>query len=531
MLSSDAGASADVRHHAGQLIPFSAAVVNKVVRELDLGLRKTDTQRQWLSVVASHVIAIRPDLSQDLLSVLGAEPYPKDILRGLSIGEIGACYEALLSNLDRGGRRSDGQFFTPDDAACFMAERSEYFPEGVWLDPCCGVGNLSWYLAGAQRDSAEFVRDRLILVDKDETALQTAIALLAAEYVGENDGEAVRALKARSMHRDFLSRHSLPKYDFAIFNPPYARSPGRSCFETAPCHDLFAYFVERIAKESKGFIAVTPASYLSAPKFRTLRSLLDKECAGGDVLVFDNVPDTLFRGYKYGSNNTSKTNFVRAAITVCAPRTGEWRVSPIIRWQAASRARMFEGCMDLLAPRRIGPNGEWAKIGPGMDAVWDVLASERKTLKDLVVNDDTDYRLEVALTPRYFISATFRSLDRGSKAVLHFRSSSDRDLAALVLNSSIPYLWWRALDGGVTLPKRVLFSVPIPEALEPDSELISRLRVSEDHHVVVKVNAGRVNENVKHPKSLVDDLNDAVIPGNRRVDLRYLYSSNMFPLS
>ena len=48
------------------------------------------------------------------------------------------------------------------------------FPVDTWLDPCCGVGNLAWYLADTLDDSAVFVWHSLTLVDRDETALRSA---------------------------------------------------------------------------------------------------------------------------------------------------------------------------------------------------------------------------------------------------------------------------------------------------------------------------------------------------------------------
>jgi hypothetical protein len=511
-------------------VAFSASKVNRVISALsDSNATKTEVRNRWLSAVATRVVTARPDIAPALLDVLGVGLQGYDHLKGLTIGEVGVCYEALLSELDRDRRKTSGQFFTPDDAANFMARQSESFGPGVWLDPCCGVGNLAWHLTGVQDDPGEFVRSRLILIDRDETALKSAIALIAADYAGESDQDAVRALDARSDRRDFLSRPALPAHDFTIFNPPYARADEKAGYETAHCRDLFAYFMERVAKTSRGYIAVTPASYLSAPKFQPLRNVLDRTSDGGDIYVFDNVPDTLFRGYKFGSNNTSKTNFVRAAITVCKPGATEWQVTPIIRWQASARARMFEECASLLAPLRLGPHGEWAKLGRGLQNVWDALLNETETISDLVTSDETEYTLDVALTPRYYISATHRTLDRGSKATLHFRTAADRDRAAIVLNSSVPYLWWRALDGGVTLPRRVLMSVPVPRISGVYQELLDRLRASEDANLVTKLNAGRENENVKHPEDLVEALNDVVLPADR--DLRLLYANSMFPLA
>lgn len=508
-------------------VTFAATEVSRVLRELSDGA-KVAPKRRWLQAVASRVTNARPDLAGALHDVLGVEPAETDPLRGLTIGEIGVCYEALLAERGPVERRSSGQFFTPDDAAQFMASRSRAFGDGVWLDPCCGVGNLAWHLANLQPDPGKFVSSSLVLIDIDDVALRSAIALIAAEFAAPYDVQTVRRLRERAQRRDFLSAKHLPEHDFAILNPPYARAPLDKRFQTASCRDLFAYFIERVAGSSRGYIAVTPASYLSAPKFQPLRSEMERRGKGGDVYVFDNVPDTLFRGYKFGSSNTSKTNFVRAAITVCAPDADSWRITPIIRWKTAVRATMFEQCHRLLAPLRRSRNGEWAKLSPGQARIWDSLAHVRLTLADLVVKEPTPFSLHVATTPRYFISAAFRELDRTTKVTLYFATADDRDRAAVVLNSSVPYLWWRALDGGVTLPKRVLMSVPIPD-VPIGGRLISTLRRSEKENVVVKLNAGRINENVKHPKSLVDRLNGLIIPGAEDLDL--LYSNNMFPLA
>ena len=510
-------------------VTFSASRVSRVIRALTLSHGSAKAIRlRWLEAVATRTMTARPDLADALREVLGVEPGTEDHLVDLSIGEVGVCYEALLALIDREDRKSAGQYFTPDDAASFMAGQSADFGDGVWLDPCCGVGNLSWHLASTQSDPGAFVRDNLTLIDMDETALRTAVAILGADWAAKGDLDAVRSLRARSKRRDFLSSAKLPAHDFVIVNPPYARTGERAEYETARARDLFAYFLEKVAKSSKGFIAVTPASYLSVPKFQSLRNVVDSQFDGGRVYAFDNVPDTLFRGYKFGSNNTSKTNFVRAAITVCSPTLTSWQVTPIIRWTSATRALMFEECGLLLAPRRMGPHGEWAKIGPGMEVIWDDLVASDMTIADLVVNRETAWSLDVGMTPRYYVSATRRSLDRGSKATLYFANEVDRDRAAVTLNSSIPYLWWRALDGGVTLPRRVLMSTPVPD-VQPPRRVLDALWVSERDNLVVKLNAGRENENVKHDAALVDELNDLTMPGGHDLDL--LYASSMFPLS
>jgi hypothetical protein len=507
---------------------FSAAVVTEVVRAISAGATSESViRRSWLRAVAARVIATRPDLATEFEGLLSFNGDSENYLRGLSIGEIGVCYEALLASVNRDRRKSSGQFFTPDDAAHFMASKINLFPpNGVWLDPCCGVGNLAWHLAAAQEDPDSFISNRLVLLDIDGTALKTAVALLSAEYSAPGNGLAVSNLSERSRRTDFLKTYALPPHDFAIVNPPYARTTKNSEFETADSRDLFAYFMEKVAKTSAGFISVTPAAYLSAPKYQILRNVIDNQQSGGQVFVFDNVPDTLFRGYKFGSTNSSQTNFVRAAVTACAPSLTHWEITPILRWQRTSRATMFQEAGGLLSTRRIGPNGEWAKLSEQAAQIWDRVLEGARPLAELLAANKTAWSLDVGLTPRYYISATFRTLDRSSKVTLYFRSEAARDRAAIVLNSSVPYLWWRALDGGVTLPQRIIRSVPIPPYVKPDAKLVALLRQSESENLVVKLNAGRNNENVKHRQELVNLLNETVIPWPH--ELGALYTNNMF---
>ncbi len=393
--------------------------------------------------------------------------------------------------------------------------------------------------------------------------MATAVALIAGQFAGEGDERGVRALAARSVQRDSLSEDDWPEHDYVIMNPPYARAEPRDGYSTSSTRDLYAFFMEKAALSSRGYIAVTPASYLSAPKYQVLRDVVGS-AGGGKIYVFDNVPDTLFRGYKFGSTNTSKTNFVRAAVTVSLPEVREWAITPILRWRRPDRERMFAQAPTLLTPRRIGPDGEWVKVGGALAETWDHLRAVPRTVRDLVTSEITEFSLTVALTPRYYVSAAYRDLDRGSKMVLYFGDEGDRDACALALNSSIPYFWWRTLDGGVMLPRRVLLSTPVPEALgdaqigrdadgsgvggsagsaDPTGsagsagsagapwsaeQLLKVLREDEDAHLVTKLNAGRVNENVKRPPDLVNAL-DRLLFGGDAPDFSSVYADSMFP--
>lgn len=485
------------------------------------------TEHAWLRAIARLVSDARPDIAEQLVAHLGVRPLESTSpLEGMSIGEVGVVYEALTALTDHRSRRDQGQYFTPDDVAAYLAGTSRRFPPGVWLDPCCGVGNLAWHLAQEMDDPDDFITNRLCLIDIDPIALRTAAALLVTTFASWNDNEALSRLVERSYCRNFLAPGDVPHHDFVIVNPPYGSTARIDRFRTAEARENYAYFLERIATDSQGFIAITPASFLGAAKYQSLRTLLE-ELSGGDVIVFDNVPDTCFRGYKYGSTNTSKTNFVRAAITISSPDHDGWRSTPILRWAARSRARMWCTAHTFLMPLRKGPAGEWAKVMPGTEQVWDALIAAPHRLSDLTCSGPTAYALDVASTPRYYVSASKRSLKRGSKHTLYFASQADRERAYILLNSSLPYWWWRCLDGGITLPIRNLMSLPIPDALTNSAEIVELLERSEEEHVVTKLNAGRLNENIRHPRDVIEIVDESLLS-----DIHYsfalVYSADMF---
>lgn len=504
----------------------STARVNASIRHL-LGRSRQETQHRWLRAVARLVVDLRPDIGDQLRAHLRVDPLADGSPLGrLSIGEIGVVYEALTALTDRQRRKGRGQYFTPDDVAAFMAGRAGQFPAGRWLDPCCGVGNLSWHLANGMDDPDEFVTRRLSLADLDPVALVTATVLLVASFARPGSLEALPRLVERAHRHNFLTSASSPRHDFVIVNPPYGPTSRVEGLRTANTREHYAYFLERITTESRGFIAITPAAFLAAPKYAVLRRVLE-ERRGGDVLVFDNVPDTCFRGYKFGSTNTSRTNFVRAAITVCSPDDTRWRVTPILRWMARSRSRLWERAEEFLVPLRTGPAGEWAKVMPGTEAVWDALRAAPGRLRDLVAPGPTAYALDVASTPRYYVSAAKRTLDRSSKHTLYFDGDADRDAAYLLLNSSVSYWWWRCLDGGITLSRRTLLSLPVPTGLRINADLVGRLERSEREHVVTKLNAGRQNENIRHPRGLVEEIDAHVLAG-LDYDFELVYAADMF---
>ena len=312
---------------------------------------------------------------------------------------------------------------------------------------------------------------------------------------------------------------TLPAFDYVLMNPPYVVVPRDDRFaDTAEARDLYAYFLERLGKLArKGVVAITPQSYTSGRKFAGLRRMLVRRFEAMDIYCFDNVPDNVFRGVKFGSQNTNQVNSTRAAVLVAlvgipaAPR--RHRITPLLRWRAHEREALFATADDFLADLQPDELRAFPKVGAALVPLHRAMVACTTTIGDLAVPGPTAYPLDVPVTPRYFLSAVKRVLDRGHAHRLFFATADDRDRAYVVLNSSLAYWWWRVYEGGITLSKTILASVPVPPpAGAVDSALVHALEISEGENVVVKRNAGRPNENVKHPWRLLRDLNRAVAP-------------------
>lgn len=501
-----------------------------------------DIKRTWLSALRGLVLDRNSHGEfDDILShpwlKQSSVPPPQGLLDNMSIAELSVLYEFLLSRRSMKTKRRNGQFFTPDDIAIFMAKRALKFPSGTWIDPCCGVGNLSHWLVSCHKTPERFLLDQCRFVDIDELALLTARVLKSLAFQ-RDEKDLFTKLEPNFQAGDFLQESLLEpppfagEYDYVLMNPPYvqtADSTGQ--FASSASRDLYAFFLERALVNAKGMVAITPQTFTNGARHRDLREIFINNCAEAKIYCFDNVPDTVFRGFKFGSENSNQVNSTRAAISVTLrkhagrPSAREISVTPLLRWRSSERAEMLEDADSyLIQPPGLGVH-LFPKVMPGLSSRYEAMLECGTSLSDIARVSPGRRCLNVPTTPRYFISATKRDLKRSSQTTLCFESEDDLRLAYLTLNSSLAYFWWRARDGGMTLSRETLMSLPVQTSLDVRSgeaeRLVKALRSSEKRNVVVKVNAGRPNENVKHPLSLIHRLNTFVASGDedRLLDL------------
>jgi len=493
-------------------------------KKLDGLLAKFGVKNTWLYLLATHLSS-----KKEFQYILKSEEFkkakilPTNLLENLSIGEVSILYEYSVAKSNSKSRKSNGQFFTPDDVADFMASYSDQFGSGVWLDPCSGIGNLSWHLVATQSDPEQFLLNRIILSDKDELALLVARCLLTISFQNKQD-KLFLEIKRNFIKFDFLSvadngeydlfnssknLDGIPKHDFVIVNPPYLATKIDSRFETSKAGDLYSYFLENIIKSSRGFISITPQSFTNAQKFKSLRKLLLNNFHNIKIFTFDNVPANVFKGIKFGSTNSNQANSIRAAIIIALPGNGKPHITSLLRWRTSERNYLFKNIEKFLSDVTLTEEF-FPKVGKEYKNLYTEMSGV-KTLKSIFSPKRTKYPLYIPSAPRYFIPALKKPAKRASQKVLYFPSEEKRDYAYMAINSSLLYWWWRVRDGGMTLSLETLMSLPLPE-FKIDKKIVSELEKSEKTSKVYKQNAGAAQENVKHPKPLIEKLNYAVIP-------------------
>jgi len=491
-------------------------IYNLPIDDFNRLLNRLGLEKAWHSILATNLKNLnRADLEYILKTKEfgDAEIQDFDFINGLTVGEISVLYEYSLAHMDRDKRKQEGQYFTPDDVAQVMAKKSISFPKNkVWVDPCSGVGNLSYWLIYNQDNQELFLKNNIYLIDRDKLALFIARFILTINFQ-KNDTELFENIKPRFVVADFLLSDNLPNHDYAILNPPYVVVEPDIKFETSSARDLYAYFLERIIKTSTGFVSITPQTFTNGQKFNSLRRLLFNNFSDIDIYCFDNVPDNIFRGIKFGSKNTNRANSTRAGIIVAKQNNTKkvFRITPLLRWRVKERQHLLDSVDDYLS--EITPREDmFPKLQKELLPLYAIVKKQKKMLAHLVSQEPTIYKLIVPSTPRYFISALKTSVERSSFKTLYFHSEKEMNIAYLLLNSSYMYWWWRVNDGGMTISKKTLLTLPVIDEVPIDKNLLLKIEQSEKTNRVIKRNAGKDNENVKHDPALVNEINKCLFP-------------------
>lgn len=366
-------------------------------------------------------------------------------------------------------KKENGVYYTPEDISMFMSIRTKLFDDGkgIWLDPCCGLGILAISLASIQDDPKEFILNRLIINEKDEKQLKIALSNFQEKF----------GVVPKSMNQDFLEFNF--EVDYIIMNPPYFK------FKES---DIYAYFIEKACKTTKGFISINPTSYTNGVKFRNTRKLL-LNYTSLTSYHFDNIPGHIFDDAK-----------VRVSILIAHNNKEERKTTGQIRWKSKLRKNMIENLDDKLSSGIFSENIFYKTFPNTIQYIKD-----EKKLKDYLV-PNSEFPLFVTNSPRYFITASTQVMDRKGQIKIYLKDFDSYNKALIMLNSSYLYWWWKISDSSLSLTKKTLLSLPWID-FDYSKTIIDRIINSEEVNKVYKKNAGKLQENIKHPKELISDLN------------------------
>jgi predicted RNA methylase len=490
----------------------------------------------WQKFIVSYLAFKRPDL-QDKPSEIIIDT-ENEIF---SFDNIGELYEIALEYTNRISKKEFGQYYTPKDVCEFMASKVIALRKDENLaDVCCGTGNLIIEVLSllSKKQAETILRDKkLYLYDLDNNALHLAIMKICILFVPKNDIKLYAQIKnhINSFVGNFLDEKvKLSSNTVVISNPPYGKMPQQITVwensKTKKTNEMYAVFIEKIAEQADKAVIITPQSYLGGAKFKPLRKVLSE--FGGSIYSFDNIPCPIFCGRKKGIFNTNTSNSVRAAITIIDKNEQGFRVSPMIRFKAEEREKMFTMLDKLLGEIRYFDDNEWTKVPKSLETLVSELKNAEQTVGDLITNVKNAYKITVPSTPRYFITGSKRELGRSSKIELYAKDKDSFEKLYLMINSTFSYLWWRIYDGGITLTKQTLMTMPIPNlSVGKIADLVNEGIEMEDKYVINKLNAGKNNENIKFPENYRKKINFAVLSSLHLTDkadnLFSIHSNNL----
>jgi len=444
----------------------------------------------------------------------------------LNVDNFGEMYEIGLAVQDKILKKKSGQYYTPDDVALVMSQWLDNCEGDAVCDVACGTGKLILTylkLIGFERARDLISKGLLYLYDFDKVAIKICHTILSVKY-GFDICKSINVV-----YCDFLDRNViLPENCKVISNPPYALFNAINkewhCTDVIlDTRELYSSFMEKIFKQAKSTVIITPFSFISGKKFYSLR-LKMCELGNGFIVAFDNVPGNIFCGRKHGIFNTNTANSVRAAITVLKqdPIKG-FRVSPLIRFKNEQRDIVLNvDVLESLLPEKLQIVSEldnsFKKINKKLEIIFELWTSKSDfKLKDFISKIETEHLLDVPNTCRYFTTASSKKLKRTGSITSYINDIDAYHFIYCLVNSSFAYWWWRIFDGGITYPVSLFHELPIPFNLLSDDDkkffamMCEKMVEEEKKCIVTKVNAGVKQENIKFPECFRKEINNRIL--------------------
>ncbi|MCR5261520.1 MAG: SAM-dependent methyltransferase, partial [Candidatus Gastranaerophilales bacterium] len=439
----------------------------------------------------------------------------------LDINNFGELYEIGLAIQDKQQKKDNGQYYTPDDVATVMSNWLKECEGENICDVACGTGKLILTyldLIGYEKARALISAGKLYLYDFDNIALKICRTTIGIKYGLDIIN------KINDIYCDFLDRSIiLPQNSKVISNPPYAQITDiQNYWEhtnvALDTKEYYAIFMEKILKQSRASVIISPYSFISGNKFYSLRKEMNNHT--GFIVSFDNVPGNIFCGRKHGIFNTNTSNSVRAAITVTNRNKQEkgYRLTPLIRFKQTERKDLLinEILEEFLNPNLQLINEQnpmFYKCDKRLSHVFDTWKEKSNgwILLDYI-KEKGEYSISMPNTCRYYTTAAANIMNRSGQITLNFNDKNVFNYIYCLINSSFVYWYWRIYDGGITYPKSLLLNIPVFYELLTDSDfkffedMTTEMIKKSKNYIITKNNVG-TQENIKYPREYRDKIN------------------------
>ena len=130
--------------------------------------------------------------------------------------------------------------------------------------------------------------------------------------------------------------------------------------------------------------------------------------------------------------------------------------------------------------------------------IWNQMSSAHGFLAGLIKKSGENF-LQMGATPRYFISAVPKELNRSGLIDLKFETKLNRQLAECILNSNMFYWFWRVIGDGFHLTKEIIGIFPVPRSNPGKDEVVklsNLLKEARPDCTTAKLNKGKYCYNV-----------------------------------
>ena len=254
-------------------------------------------------------------------------------------------------------------------------------------------------------------------------------------------------------------------FDAVIGNPPYVNVKAKGIYvglETAPCTNLYSYFIEKgigYLKHGARFGMIVPLSLVCSSRMMELRRYVSTNTSKSIVYTFAKRPASIFPKVQQ-----------RVSILLSEKNEGIFKLftSRYNRWYKGEELAMIKNLSYIESTEFITEQG-WPKLGDKIGArILDKLFAQKGIARNYLGGNKEFYYHSLGM---YWVNAyTFKpvfkdaagnSRDSSNLKTLTCPDKLTRDLLIGIINSSLFYFYWIVYSDDFHLLKSEIYKLPL----------------------------------------------------------------------